>query len=263
MELRLRCGVQLRYYSGNVSDHREHPRGPETQTARSRPRLADLTAAFGLLTALPVGRPDPHGEMFARATLWFPIVGLVMGALLSALDQLVTSQLPPWVAATLLVVTWECVGSVIPLRRTVSANPGTVKWSTAIAIVGLLTAKIVGLALQPATRSAALLFAPTLGRWTMVVLATGARDAGAPARKFNPGITFREFAVTSVFTFAVCFGVAEFAGILLIVCAAGFTLLMRLVLHRWFDGVSLVTLWLGCEAVEATVVLLLAVAAGG
>ena len=119
--------------------------------------------------------------------------------------------------------------------------------------VAVLVIKVVLLATHVAGRPAALLFAPLLARWAMVVLAVGARDAAAPSRKLNAAITFREFALTSVFTCAVVFTVAEAFGILLVVGVAALTLALRLLQHRQPGGTSWPLLLASAELVELLV----------
>jgi hypothetical protein len=122
-----------------------------------------------------------------------------------------------------------------------------------MAVIALI--KIAGLTQQGGSRRAALLFAPVLARWVMVVLATGARDAGAPERKFNPAITFREFALTSVLSFAVVLTLGEAFGVLLIVSVAALTLGLRLLSHLWAGGVSWRSLQASAQGIEAVVVM--------
>jgi len=202
----------------------------------------DLLAAIGLLTIVPLARPAPRSEAFARATLWFPCVGLLLGTVLAAANWTVVSRLPPWVSSVLLVAIWEAL----------TGHNGA---PTVPRLLSVLI-KIVGLAVAPAARPAALLFAPLLARWGMVVLATGGRDADAPGRKFNAAITFRDFALTSVFTLAAVFTVAEAFGILIVVCAGALALGLRLYAHRRAGGISwpfLVTGMLGFEALVVAV----------
>lgn len=62
--------------------------------------MNDLLAAVGLLTRLPVGRrpgPDP------RAVAWFPVVGLLVGAVAAGTYRATVAILPPAVAALLAV----------------------------------------------------------------------------------------------------------------------------------------------------------------
>ncbi|HJV97259.1 MAG TPA: hypothetical protein VJ608_14535, partial [Albitalea sp.] len=108
----------------------------------------------------------------------------------------------------------------------------------AFVALGVIAATKSACTAAAAARPAALLFAPLLARWALVVLATGVRDAAVPGRKFNPAITFREFALASVFSFAAVFAVAEAFGILIVVAVAALTLTLRLSVHRWVGGVS-------------------------
>jgi cobalamin synthase len=211
------------------------------------PRPADLVAAAGTLTALPLSRPHPGSEAFGRAAIFFPLIGLLIGAVLVGTQWAVTSRLSSWWAAVVVVGVWEAMTAAAPLRA----------WgfSSAIAIVtigGLVAAKVVCVR-AAAARPAALMFAPLLARWALVVLATGVRDAAAPHRKFNPAITFREFALASVFSFAVVFVVADAFGVLIVVAVAAVTLAVRLLVHRWVGGVSWRFLLACVEGIEVLV----------
>jgi len=195
------------------------------------PRPGDVLAAFGTLTVLPLPRPHPGGEAFGRAALFFPLVGLLVGALLVGVRWM-AAGLPSWWGAVVVVGVWEGLTGG-PLLRAY----GLAGVSAFVALAVIVMTKTACTA-ATAARPAALLFAPLLARWSLVVLATGVRDAAAPGRKFNPAITFREFALASVFSFAAVFAVAEAFGILLVVGVAALTLMLRLSVHRWVGGVS-------------------------
>ena len=65
--------------------------------------LASCRAALGFLTVLPVAPRDPAAGL-ACARAWFPAVGLLLGAMLAALDAgLRALHLPPLLAGALLV----------------------------------------------------------------------------------------------------------------------------------------------------------------
>jgi len=225
------------------SDNRPPPRAREEVplSAGRVPHLQDLWAAFALAMAFPVPRPDPRSDAAGRATLFFPVVGLALGIGLSGAREVLDDHVPPWIVAIVMVGVWQLAG----WRAERAAIVG---WTSALV-------KMLCLAIAP-VRPAGLLFAPMLGRWCMVVLATGARDATAPGRKFNSAITFQEFALTSVFTFALVFAVAEAFGILIVVSVAAVALILRLAAHRWRGGVSWRFLTATAQAVEAVVVVL-------
>jgi cobalamin synthase len=213
------------------------------------PRPRDLLAAVGTLTALPLPRPDPGSEAFGRAAVFFPLIGLLIGAVLVGAHWVVTTHLAPWWTAVVVVGVWEAMTGAALVRAW-----GSEAAIRVVVIGGLLATKVACTA-AAATRPVALLFAPLLARWALVVLATGVRDAAAPGRKFNPAITFREFALASVFSFAVVFMVAEAFGVLLVVGVAAVTLAVRLLVHRWAGGVSWRFLLACVEGIEVLVLL--------
>ncbi len=223
---------------------------PSRRLPGSSIKLRQLLAAVGLLTVLPLSRPDTDSAAFAASTVFFPVVGLLLGMVLVALRWCVGQQLPAWSVAVALLVAWEGLSGTV--LRTDLPWRAPVR-SAAVALC--LVAKAACLAQQAGGRAAALLFAPLLGRWAMVVLAVGARDAAAPARKFNPAITFREFALTSVFSCGVVLLTAEAFGVLLIVCVAALCLVLRWLFQR-LDGVSWPRLVGGAQLTELLVLLL-------
>ena len=62
-----------------------------------------MLTALGFLTALPVPRRVADATALARALIFFPLVGLLVGALLLALDLLLAPLLPNSVRATILL----------------------------------------------------------------------------------------------------------------------------------------------------------------
>jgi cobalamin synthase len=216
------------------------------------PRLRDPLVALAALTALPLPRPDPRGSELARASLFFPLVGFLIGALLVLVDRAAASALPHWASAGLLVAVWALLA-----REWRTDPPGFL----CLLLVWLL--KWLCLSQMHAARPAALLFAPLLGRWCIVVMATGARDAAAPGRKLNSGITFREFALTSVIAGSILMTLAQFLGLVVFACVGGIVLGLRLVVHRWPGGVSWPLLLGSSQIVELLVLALLAALSGG
>jgi cobalamin synthase len=241
----------MQYEAQAMSEDRESSFPPDTEPT-PLPRPADFLAALGTLTVLPLSRPNPGSEAFGRAAIFFPVVGMLIGALLVGVQWVVIGRLPSWWAALAVVGVWEATTGAALLRA--QQSPGAARVTALGAIMAAKTACTVA----AVTRPAAFLFAPLLARWALVVLATGVRDAAAPGRKFNPAITFREFALASVFSFAAVFAVAEAFGILIVVAVAALTLAVRMLVHRWAGGVSWRFL-LGC--VEAFELFILAVCA--
>jgi cobalamin synthase len=205
---------------------------------------ADLRHAMAALTALPLGGCDPHGSSYARATLFFPVVGLMIGAAMLGLNSVLSSWSHSGLSAVALVALWASASGEW-------RGPGRpwlpLSWA----------AKGACLAALGSARPAGLLFAPILGRWGMVVLLTGARDAQRPERKFNPQVTFREFAITSVISGAIVCTLAEVVGVVLYVMTGALLLSLRLITHRFFGGVSERSLAFTVQAIEVLTLALL------
>jgi adenosylcobinamide-GDP ribazoletransferase len=158
--------------------------------------------AWRYLTALPVpgsGSGDP-----GRAAGWFPVVGLVLGALLAAAALLAFAVAPSLVAAVLIVALWAFLTGALHLdglADTADGLGGGFDRETALAImrdartgaygatalVLVLAAKIAALAsLHPDLRWRALILAPVLGRLGPLVLAR----VCPPARAEGAGHAF-------------------------------------------------------------------------
>lgn len=208
------------------------------------PTFADLVAAFAILTSLPGERPGVQSDRFARACLFFPVVGLTVGVLLAATHHV----LAPFCGGVLLSTAVVAVWVLLTLPTTDLTSGGR---QQRLLTVALLVGKAAALGLGSQAQELALVLAPVLGRWTIVVLGIGARDANAPGRKFNPAIAFREFGWTSVFTGAALAWSADAVGILIFVAAAATVLALRLLCHRFLGGVRWTSLCLSAHLIEA------------
>ena len=156
-----------------------------------------LIVAIGFLTVLPVGgRAAEEGGAGDWATAWFPVVGLLIGLVLYAGMAL---PLPPVPRAALLVALWvgvsgglhedgwaDCVDAAFAPtgreRRLEILKDPHVGAHGASGLAILLLLRFAGLTSVPAS---AVLAAPVVGRWAMVLslaLATPARPTGLGAR---------------------------------------------------------------------------------
>lgn len=78
-------------------------------------RLRDLILAFQFLTRLPMPKvADGGGSDLARASVFFPLVGLVIGALLALLMWLLQAS-GTWIAALIVVVAWVWITGALHL----------------------------------------------------------------------------------------------------------------------------------------------------
>jgi cobalamin synthase len=202
-------------------------------------RLAVETwTALRALTPLGRGSPDAPEP---GALAWYPVVGLGIGALAALVARLVPSA-----GAVAGVGVLELLGGGRPAPRGVP-----------VALVTLALELGAAYALPAAARPAAFLLAPMLGRWALVVQSYG----GAPARGISEA-GFREFGVASTTAFAVTLALGQAIGLVLLVVAALETVALRVVIYRRLGTLTPAALGTTGAAVEAGVLLALALLLG-
>jgi adenosylcobinamide-GDP ribazoletransferase len=177
----------------------------ETQTEavdpgheQRRSAFAPLAAAFQFLTVIPplVRRPFTPREL-GYSVGWFPLVGLLLGALLAGLDWLLARAFPPGVTTALVLTAWVLSTGALHLDGFLDTCDGLFGGRTpedrlrimrdervgAFAVTGgilLMLLKYAALASNP-ERALALIAAPVIGRWGMaaaVVIYPYARAEG-------------------------------------------------------------------------------------
>jgi adenosylcobinamide-GDP ribazoletransferase len=206
--------------------------------------LAQLAAALRFLTVLPLrGVLAPLGE----SALFFPLVGLGLGGVLVLVDR-AAAPLVPGLRTTLLVATLAALSGGRQLRGLARAVPALsrggddqemgVPGAVAVGIVLLLKLATVG-ALRATTRTMALLYAPMLARWSMVVLAFGSRPAGpGEGSELVRTVKFREFGVATVSALWVALANGAARGLLAILVLAVVTICCRILVHARLGGVT-------------------------
>lgn len=143
--------------------------------------LSDIRAAFSFLTVLPLG--SPNGRRRGPAFAWFPLVGLCIGALLTAIAAY--SPFDRELSAFVMLLVWvvitgglhldgfgdSCDGLLAAVepaaRRRIMRDPRAGMWAVAGTTL-LLLGKWLAIRAAPAEM---LVLAPVLGRWAMVLAA--------------------------------------------------------------------------------------------
>ncbi len=154
--------------------------------------MASLLAAFSLLTLLPAGPANRLSRRdVSNSRAWFPLVGLLLGLLLLALEWGARQLFPPYLNASLLLVFLVIVTRGLHLdgfmdvcdglfggysreRRLAIMKDSHVGAFAVAGAAGLLLVKYGALlsllSLEAEGKVWALLLFPALSRWTMTLL---------------------------------------------------------------------------------------------
>jgi adenosylcobinamide-GDP ribazoletransferase len=248
--------------SGNEDEERETlVEQPANERARPLPGWSGLRVS----TAQLLGGDD--ASPIGVSAVYYPAVGLLLGAAMLGIDRALSTVTGP-LEASLGVVCFHALATRgRPLRGLAEtfcrlaaprrSVPGLAAGAAALAILlgsGWLLARVDG------GRAALLLFAPMLARCSMVVVATGSREARADGRqtKFSRQLTFREFGLASTLSFAIVFLATNFLGLVLVLLTGLATIAMRLLLHWRLGGVDRASLHATGEIVQLALFALLA-----
>jgi adenosylcobinamide-GDP ribazoletransferase len=227
-------------------------------------------SALQFLTRIPV----PRGEYRVEASLgWLPVVGLVLGLVLAVVDwALRWLQVSPLVVSTLVVVLLLALSGALhadglmdtcdavfahasPERRLeIMRDPHVGAFGVVglVCVVALKVAAVDGL--PTAIRLPLLVLAPTLGRWSIVLLATAfpyGRQSGLGA-PLKAAASPRALALASVVPVASCVVLGP-AGMLCGVLAGVVALGIGRWLMRLLPGLTGDCYGAACEVIEAVV----------
>jgi adenosylcobinamide-GDP ribazoletransferase len=176
--------------------------------------------ALRFLTILPtfIARRPPDAGDFGRSDAFFPLVGLALGAILAGLDVVLRPVVSELVLNVLLVATLAGLTGALHLDGVIDTFDGLFAGSSreqrlaimrdpragsygVVAVVLLLACKLAALGSLPeSSRAAALMVAPCLGRWG-IVLTTYAFAYARPegmGRSFKDSIRLQHLIVAGV-----------------------------------------------------------------
>lgn len=204
---------------------------------------ADIRAAFSFLTIIPLGYAE--GRQPGWSFVWYPLVGLVIGAALALIAAF--SPFNPGVTVFLILLAWviltgglhldgfgdACDGllaTVEPARRLeIMKDPRTGTWAV-VGLILLLLGKWSALATVP---TALLILPPVVGRWAMVWAAYAypyARQTGLGGY-FRAGLGRAQVgAATGIALIAVALVARD---LLLLLLVVGMAALIVTVMGRW------------------------------
>jgi adenosylcobinamide-GDP ribazoletransferase len=158
--------------------------------------LGGSLIAIEFLTPLRFRRVQTYDDRtFAESLGWYPLAGLLIGAVLALLDRGLSELLPPGPTSALLVATLALLSGGLHLdgvadtadgmavqgdqaRRLAVMSEGTTGPAGVMALVLILLTQWAALAsIPPDARLAALLLAPVVARWTVVPVGLAFRPA--------------------------------------------------------------------------------------
>jgi adenosylcobinamide-GDP ribazoletransferase len=217
----------------------------------------ELWLAIATLTLWPLidERRCGSAARRGRAMVFAPIVGLGLGIALAVLDRALGALFNPGARSLAVIATATVATGGINFRGfgdTVDAlrlgqRPAATglarmspRGALGAAAVFALDLWCLGRIQAPAGRAAAILMAAMLSRWSMVPVAYGLKPLerwglGVP---YEGGITFREFAMSSVVALGITMALYQNVGLVVIVALALAILALRLVLSRRLGGAS-------------------------
>lgn len=252
------------------------PPQPETP-ARSGLVVTPICAALSFLTILPCPRRSFSALEMGRAVAYFPLVGLLIGALVMFVAVVVLARLPYALAAALTLVFWVVLTGALHLDGFLDCcdglfAPGTPEKRLNIlrdprhgsyAIVGgvlLLLVKYQAL-LELPQRVPTLLLAPVLGRWSMVlaiVLFPYARSVGL-GRDMKQHARWPHLLFASLIPAGLIAEMASWVALAAAFIAIGVTLMAAWLAVRRIGGLTGDVYGAICELVETAVLLTIVV----
>ena len=242
--------------------------------------MSSFFAALQFLTLFPWPRRADHSaDEIARAVVFFPIIGFLMGLILVLVNGLLEPVASPRLTSVVLVTvlalltgalhldglgdTFDGLGAGGDRERVLRVMDDSHTGAFGlIAIVLLLFFKIHAIESTDADRWRALLAAPVLGRWAMVLLGYRSR-AAKPGLGSNliDHLQTKHVVLATFITLLLVAGILHGTGIVLMIWIAVFSLASKKYFNRRLAGVTGDTFGAVGEISETSVLVLLALGA--
>ena len=216
-----------------------------------------LLAALQFLTILPIKR-DFTSEQIGRATAWFPVVGLIIGAILGGLHYLLDLFLPAALVNGLLLAVLVVLSGGLHLDGLADTVDGLAGHRTperrleimhdsrigAIGAVGLFLFLIIEyialISIPDRYLAFTFLLAPTVSRWSMVYAIFSypyARPEGL-GKAFKQGVRWQEFLIATFVAVVLAVILFQIAGLVIVVITLLIVTLAALYFKRQLRGLT-------------------------
>lgn len=213
--------------------------------------------ALKFLTVFPWPREFPTTQgAIGRSAPLFPVVGLCLGLVLVLVNRLLDPHLDPGILSALLVTllilmtralhmdglgdTFDGLGAKgdreTALKAMADSRTGIFGL---LAVVVVIVFKLRAIEVLGDGRDQALLLAPVLGRWAMVILAFGSESAReGMGRIMVDHVQGRHLLLATAFSLLLIIPLAGRTGLLIALSVVLLTLISSRVLHRRLGGVT-------------------------
>jgi len=224
--------------------------------------------------------PEQHSDaaalpgQYARALVFLPIVGLVSGVAIALADRALGALAPMFPRSAVIIAFAAALSGgifLIGVARTVTAlvrgnrsdgDARAARWLGVPAAILILAAEILALgALSSApARARALVLTMLLSRWAIVPIGYGLRplEESGLGIPYCGGLSFSEFAISSVIALGAAMGLYDVVGLAAIVAVALAILGLRLLFSRRLGGVGGHALAAGAAVCELVTIATLA-----
>ena len=236
--------------------------------------LGGALIAFEFLTPLRLRRVQTYDDrVFAEALGWYPLAGLLIGAVLVLADRGLSQLLPPGPTAVLLVALLALASGGLHLdgvadtadgmavqgdraARLGVMSEGNTGPAGVMALVLVLLAEWAGLSSLPEpVRASALLLAPVLARWTVVpvgVIFRPARPRGL-GHAMQQGLWPAAAPLATVIAMGAAIVLFGAPGLVLVLVAAVGAVILAGAAARMLDGVTGDVFGAGIEVAQVVV----------
>jgi adenosylcobinamide-GDP ribazoletransferase len=239
-----------------------------------------LLAALQFLTVIPVKRRF-SAKQLGRSTVYFPVVGIIIGLILAALNYLLGLVLPSSVVNALLVVSLVVLSGGLHLDGLADTCDGLAKQGTpaekrrvmhdsrvggfgVIGIALVLLVKYISLnSLPQSLMMFSLIVAPVISRWAMVyaIFAYPYGRAVGRGKAFKQATGWPELVVATLIALVLAAGLLKLAGVAILFLVWLLTMAVAVYLKRKFTGLTGDTYGAINEVAESTVFILLSLLA--
>lgn len=207
--------------------------------------MQSLIAAFKYLTIwdrLTARKSDPRA--IGNAAVYFPLVGLMIGAMLASINFLLAVQLDSEILSILLITLLLLATGAIHLEgtkktfdairpSTMQASPGANEFFGLVATVIVILFKVHAVDVLDEKLFAGILLTPALARWALIVFVYGYHDrCETTPRLIAENVKLWHLLVTTSATLGLATYLLGRKGLWIGLSLSVFALLTRTLLHR-------------------------------